>query len=213
MKIFAQLKNSLSNLFGSGEAETKQIGVYGPTNSGKTTFANRVVRDWSGEEMGSIKHVPHETRRVMKKEGVTIERGNSRVEMNIVDTPGVETKIDKEEFIDEHGFEDDDAIRRSREAAQGISEAMRWLREDIDGVLYVLDSTKDPLTEVNNLLTGIIESKDVPVLILANKIDLEESDVEQIRQAYPEYEIVEMSAKEGDNIDEVYDEIADKFGK
>ena len=213
MKIFAQLKNSLSNLFGASRGETKQIGIYGPTNSGKTTFANRVVRDWKGEEMGTIQDVPHETRRVMKEEGVTIERGNSMVEMNIVDTPGVETKIDKEELMDDHGFEEDDAVRRSREAAQGVGEAMRWLREDIDGVLYVLDSTKDPLAEVNNVLTGIIESKDIPVLILANKIDLEESDVRQIRQVYPQHEVIQMSAKEGDNMDEVYDKIADKFGR
>lgn len=210
MNIFAQLKNSLSGLF-SGDGETKQIGIYGPTNAGKTTLSNRIVRDWTGEDMGPASHVPHETRRVRKKENVTIERNGNEVEINIVDTPGVETKVDKEEFM-EYDFDEEDAVRRSREAAQGISDAMRWLREDIDGVLYVLDSTEDPLTQVNTMLTGIIESKEIPVLVLANKTDLEESDVEYIQETYDEYEVIPMSAKEGENIDEVYDKIAEYFG-
>lgn len=210
MKILTQLRNSFSSLFGS--EETKQIGIYGPTNSGKTTFANRILRDWEGEEMGSAKHVPHETRRVQKREDVKIERNGGSVSLSIVDTPGVETKVNKDEFVDDHNFEEDDAVRRSREAAQGIGEAMRWLREEIDGVLYVLDSTKDPINDVDHLVTGIIEENDTPVLVLANKIDLEGSDVERIRKTYPEFEVVEMSAKEGNNIDEVYDKIAEKFG-
>lgn len=175
-----------------------------------TTLCNRIVRDWKGEDVGPASHVPHETRRVNKKENVEIERDGKTVTINIVDTPGVETKVDKDDFI-EHDFEEEDAVRRSREAAQGISEAMYWLREDIDGVLYVLDATQDPLTQVNTMLTGIIDSRDIPVLVLANKIDLEGADVERVRQAYPDYEILSLSAKDGDNMDEVYDKIAEKF--
>lgn len=210
MNLLAQLKNGVSALFGSGET-SKQIGVYGPTNAGKTTLCNQIVRDWMGEDVGPASHVPHETRRVNKKEDVEIERGGKSVTINIVDTPGVATKVDKDDFI-EHDFDEEGAIRRSQEAAQGISEAMYWLREDIDGVLYVLDATKDPLTQVNTMLTGIIDSRDIPVLVLANKIDLDDSDVERVKQAYPDYDILPLSAKEGDNMEDVYDKIAEKFG-
>jgi hypothetical protein len=89
---------------------------------------------------------------------------------------------------------------------------MHWLREDVDGVIYVLDSTTDPFTQVNTMLIGIIESQDLPVLILANKIDLEDASVQRIRNAFPQHETVPLSALEGDNMDEVYDKIAEYFG-
>jgi hypothetical protein len=89
---------------------------------------------------------------------------------------------------------------------------MHWLREDVDGVIYVLDAANDPFTQVNTMLIGIIESQDLPVLILANKIDLEEASVQRIRNAFPQHETVPLSALEGDNMDEVYDKVAEYFG-
>jgi signal recognition particle receptor subunit beta len=62
------------------------------------------------------------------------------------------------------------------------------------------------------MLIGIIESKDLPVLIFANKTDLEESSVQQIANAFPQHETIPLSALEGDNMDEVYDKIAEYFG-
>jgi GTPase Era involved in 16S rRNA processing len=89
---------------------------------------------------------------------------------------------------------------------------MHWLREDVDGVIYVLDSSTDPFTQVNTMLIGIIESQDLPVLILANKIDKDDSSVQRIRNAFPQHETIPLSALEGDNMDEVYDKIAEYFG-
>jgi len=89
---------------------------------------------------------------------------------------------------------------------------MHWLREDVDGVIYVLDATTDPFTQVNTMLIGIIESQDLPVLILANKTDLEDASVKRIRDAFPQHETIPLSALEGDNMDEVYDKIAEYFG-
>jgi hypothetical protein len=62
------------------------------------------------------------------------------------------------------------------------------------------------------MLIGIIESQDLPVLIFANKVDLEESNVQRIVSAYPQHEVVPLSALEGDNMDEVYGKIAEYFG-
>ena len=47
-----------------------KMGLYGPPNSGKTTLANRICKDWLGEKMGSVSNIPHETREVMIKEKI-----------------------------------------------------------------------------------------------------------------------------------------------
>ena len=193
------------------ENEQRRIGIYGPPNAGKTTLANRIARDWTGDAVGPESQIPHETRRARRKENVEIERDGKSVTIDIVDTPGVTTKVDYEEFL-EFDMEEDDAVRRSREATEGVAEAMHWLREDVDGVVYVLDSTADPFTQVNTMLVGIIESQDLPVLILANKIDLDDASSGRIRNAFPQHDTVELSALEGKNMDRVYDEIAEKFG-
>jgi hypothetical protein len=192
-------------------SDPKRIGIYGPPNAGKTTLANRIARDWTGDAIGPESHVPHETRRARRKENVEIERDGRTVTIDIVDTPGVTTKVDYKEFLD-HDLEKEDAVRRSREATEGVAEAMHWLREDVDGVIYVLDSTEDPFTQVNTMLIGIIESQDLPVLIFANKTDLEDSNVRRIENAFPQHQTVPLSALEGDNMDEVYDTIAEYFG-
>jgi hypothetical protein len=213
MGLITEIRDSITRvteLLFSGP-EPKRIGIYGPPNAGKTTLANRIARDWTGDAVGPESRVPHETRRARRKEDVEIERDGRTVTIDIVDTPGVTTKVDYEEFLD-HDMEEDDAIRRSREATEGVAEAMHWLREDVDGVIYVLDSTKDPISQVNTMLIGIIESQDLPVLIFANKTDLEESNVKRIADAYPQHEVVALSALEGDNMDSVYESIAEEFG-
>lgn len=209
MGLITGIKNSISQLFSS--SEPKRIGIYGPPNAGKTTLANRIARDWTGDAIGPESHIPHETRRARKKENVEIKRNGRTVSIDIVDTPGVTTKVDYEEFLD-FDMQEDDAIQRSREATEGVAEAMHWLREDIEGVIYVLDATEDPLVQVNTMLVGIIESRDLPAIILANKIDLDDADVSRVKNAFPQHEVVELSALEGDNMDEVYDRIAARFG-
>jgi GTP-binding protein Era len=213
MGLITEIRDSITRvteLLFSGP-EPKRIGIYGPPNAGKTTLANRIARDWTGDAVGPESRIPHETRRARRKEDVEIERDGRTVTIDIVDTPGVATKVDYEEFLD-HDMGEDDAIRRSREATEGVAEAMHWLREDVDGVIYVLDSTKDPISQVNTMLIGIVESQDLPVLIFANKTDLEGSNVKRIADAYPQHEVVALSALEGDNMDTVYESIAEEFG-
>jgi len=213
MGLFTDLKDSVARVTDKlfSAQEPKRIGIYGPPNAGKTTLANRIARDWTGDAVGPESHIPHETRRARRKENVEIERNGNAVSIDIVDTPGVTTKVDYEEFLD-HDMDKEDAVRRSREATEGVAEAMHWLREDVDGVIYVLDSTTDPFTQVNTMLIGIIESQELPVLILANKTDLEDSSVQRIQNAFPQHETIPLSALEGENMDEVYEKIAEYFG-
>ena len=49
----------LRNLF--KKKKNIKLGLYGPPNGGKTTLANRICKDWLGEEMGAVSRIPHES--------------------------------------------------------------------------------------------------------------------------------------------------------
>jgi len=213
MSFLLKTKQRFAKLFG-GLFKKKQmrIGIYGPPNAGKTTLSNRIVRDWTGDAVGPVSEIPHETRRARRKEGVKIsdEKGNS-ITIDIVDTPGVTTKIDYKEFL-EYGMQPDEAVVRAREATEGVAEAMHWLREDIDGVIYMLDSTQDPFVQVNIMLVGIIESRELPVIIVANKNDLPDASPARIKSAFPQHPVISISGLEGNNVDELYEKMIEYFG-
>lgn len=188
-----------------------RIGIYGPPNAGKTTLANRIARDWTGENIGEVSEIPHETRRALRKRDITITGTNGNaITIDIVDTPGVTTKIDYMEFL-EYGVSRDEAIIRAREATEGVAEAMHWLREDIDGVIYMLDSTEDPFIQVNIMMIGIIESRNLPVIIAANKIDLPASSAQRIKSAFPQHPVIPISCLEGKNVEELYEKMVNHF--
>jgi len=194
-------------IFGKKRA---RIGIYGPPNAGKTTLANRIVKDWSGMETGGISHIPHETRRALRTDGVVINANGSSVELDIVDTPGMATKIDFREFM-AYGLEEEEAKRRAKEATEGVIEAIKWL-EDLDGILLVMDSTEDPYTQVNVTVVGNMEARKLPLLIVANKMDLPKAAPSRIKAAFPQHPLVTISALEGSNIDDLYAAIARHFG-
>lgn len=211
MGFIKKVKRNFSSAFKRiFKKKIARIGIYGPPNAGKTTLANRIIRDWTGDAMGAVSSVPHETRRARRREGVTIESNGSRVTLDIVDTPGLATKIDFHEFM-EHGMEEEEAKRRAKEATEGIIEAVKWL-EDLDGVILVMDATEDPFTQVNVTVIGNMEARKLPLLIAANKIDLPESSPARIRSAFPQHPLVPISALDGQNIDTLYEELADHFG-
>jgi len=187
-----------------------KIGIYGPPNAGKTTLANRIVRDWTGDAMGSVSHIPHETRRARRREDVTIESNGSSVTLDIIDTPGIATKIDFHDFMS-FGLPEEESKRRAKEATEGVMESVKWL-EDLDGVILVMDATEDPYTQVNVVIIGNFEARKLPILIAANKIDLPNSSPARIHSAFPQHPLVPISALEGKNIDLLYKEIAEHFG-
>ena len=116
--------------------------------------------------------------------------------------PGLETKIDYRKFL-KFGIKKKAAKQRAREATQGVVEAIKWLNH-VDTVLAVMDSTKDPLTQVNITLLGNLEAKGIPVILVANKMDLKKANPEHIKEAFPQYPTVPISALKGQNIDELY---------
>jgi len=182
-----------------------KLGFYGPPNAGKTSLANRICKDFTGEEIGSVSKVPHETRNVQFKERVEIEYKGKKMMFKMIDTPGIATKIDYEDFI-KFKMKKKDAKKRAKEATQGVVESIKWL-DDMDVVVIVLDASENPYNQVNITIIGNLVARKIPVLIVANKIDLKKADIKKIESAFPEYDVVGISARYGKNLEEFYESI------
>jgi GTPase len=196
-------KRIFSGIFGK-RGEVK-LGFYGSPNAGKTSLANRICQDWLGEDLGSVSKVPHETREIQVKEKVMIEKDGRRVEFKLIDTPGIATKIDFEDFL-KFGMKKKEAQGRAKEATQGIIDSIKWL-DDMDAVIVLIDATANPYSQVNITIIGNLVARKIPVLIVANKIDLKKADIKKVRAAFPEYDVVGISAKTGDNVEEFYESL------
>ncbi len=208
MGLLLAIKKFIFKLF--FKKDRIRIGIYGPPNAGKTTLANRILLDWVGDVIGSPSDIPHETRRARLREGVKIEVDGKKLTLDIVDTPGLATKIDFHDFI-KYGLSEEEAKRRAKEATEGVIEAIKWL-DDLDGVLMVMDSTEDPFTQVNITIIGNIEARKLPLIIVANKIDLPNASPSRIKSAFPQHLVVPISALKGINIENLYKAMAEKFG-
>ena len=204
IKIFKNFFNRIfSNIF--KKKGSVKLGFYGPPNAGKTSLANRICKDFTGQEIGSVSKVPHETRTVQFKEKVEIKYKEKSMTFKMIDTPGIATKIDYEDFL-KYKMKKKDAKNRAKEATQGIIDSIKWL-DDMDMVVIVLDSTENPYNQVNITIIGNLVARKIPVLIVANKVDLKKADIKKIEAAFPEYDIVGISAKYGDNLEEFYESI------
>jgi len=197
------IKKILQDLF--RKKKHIKLGLYGPPNGGKTTLANRICQDWLGEDMGVVSSIPHETREVQVKEQINVKSGKKELSFNLVDTPGIATKIDYEDFV-KHGLSVKKAKTRAKEATKGVIDAIKWL-DEMDAVIVVLDSTYDPYSQVNITIIGNLQARNIPVLIVANKTDLKKSDIKKIEAAFPQYAVVGCSAKYGKNMDKFYESL------
>jgi GTPase len=183
-----------------------KLGLYGPPNGGKSTLANRICQDWLGEDMSSVSHIAHETREIKLKEQVSIKNSKGKeLTFSLVDTPGIATRIDYEDFI-KRGIKRTEAKKRAKEATKGVIDSIKWL-DNMDSVVVVLDSTQDPYSQVNITIIGNLQARDIPVLIVANKTDLKKSNVELIKAAFPQYDVVGISAKQGKDVTEFYEKL------
>ncbi len=205
--VLKKLMRWLKRLFSRKKAIS--LGLYGSTNVGKTTLANRICMDLMGEPLGAVSKIPHETRVVQKKEQVVLNVNGMNLSMNLLDMPGVAVKVDYRDFMD-YGLSAEEAKRRSREATKGIIEAIRWL-ENVDAALVVIDACEDPYTQVNITIMGNLEARNIPVILVANKIDLTSANTQRVRDAFPQYPLVEISAITGENMPKLYEEIASRL--
>jgi GTPase len=204
LKILKSFKKRILSLFFKRKGQIS-IGFYGPPNAGKTSLANRICKDWTGEELGKVSAVPHETRQVQFKEEVEIKYKEKSLRFKLIDTPGIATRIDYEDFM-KMKMNKKDSQKRAKEATQGVIEAIQWL-EDVDAVVIVVDATENPYSQVNITIVGNLIARKIPVLVVANKIDLKKADIKKVEAAFLEYEIVGISAKYGKNMDEFYESL------
>lgn len=205
--VIKVLRNFFKRIFSSMFKGKKEIslGFYGPPNAGKTSLANKICKDWTGEEIGKVSKIPHETRSVQFKEKVEIEFKGKKLTFKMIDTPGIATKIDYEDFM-KYKLKKKQAQKRAKEATQGVVDAIKWL-DDMNAVIVVLDSTKNPYSQVNITIIGNLVARKIPVLIVGNKIDLRRADLKKVEAAFPEYEVVGISAKYGKNMEEFYESL------
>lgn len=192
-----------------GKDKKLKIGLYGHPNSGKTTLANTMTNDWLGKPLGLVSEIPHETRKVYRQERVSIKQNGIELDFDIIDTPGIATKIDYKNFL-QYGLSEVEAKERAKEATKGIIEAIKWL-DDVTGVLLVVDATKDPLTQANITIIGNLEARKIPFVIVANKIDIPESSPERISSVFPQHVVVPISALHGENTEELYNAMIKRF--
>jgi len=192
-----------------GKKKNMSLGIYGSPNVGKTTLANRICVDLAGEPMGAVSPVPHETRTVHKKDKVTMKINGYTLSMSLLDMPGIAVKVDYRDFL-EYGISKEEAQKRAREATRGVVEAVRHM-DKVDAALFIIDATEDPYTQVNITILGNIEARSIPIIVVANKIDLPSANTRRVKEAFPGYDFVQVSAMTGENLDGLYKEIVSKL--
>ena len=201
------IKNFIRRIFFNifSVKQNVKLGFYGPPNAGKTSLANRICKDWTGEEIGKVSKIPHETREVQIKEKVDINYKGKTLTFKVVDTPGIATRIDYEDFM-KFGMNQKQARQRAKEATKGVIEAIKWL-DDMDAVIVVLDASLNPYSQVNITIIGNLVARKIPVLVVANKMDLGKANLKRVAAAFPEYDVVGISARLGKNMEEFYESL------
>ena len=204
--------DSIFNLFNIFKRKKQiSLGLYGPPNAGKSTLANKIVADILGEgvEMFSTSSIQHETRDVKSVEKLELKKNGKTLNFSLIDTPGIATKIDFEDFV-KKGLKKTEAKQRAKEATKGVIESIKWL-DNVDAVIVVLDSTLNPYNQVNITLIANLVAKNKKLIIAANKMDLKSSNVDKIRLVFPDYTIVPISAKTGEGVEVLYEKIFEEF--
>jgi small GTP-binding protein len=160
--------------------------------------------------MGAVSEIPHETRKARMSSDIVIKGDGSSLTLDVVDTPGIATKIDFHEFVESYGMTEEEGRRRAKEATEGVIESIKWL-DDVDGVLLVMDAAVDPFNQINVTILGNLEARKLPVLIVANKMDLPDSSPATLKNAFPQHPVVPVSALNGHNIENLYKKIVKHF--
>lgn len=155
------------------------IAIIGRPNVGKSTLLNHLL----GLKLSITSRKPQTTRHQIL--GVkTVQNA----QMIFVDTPGI------------HSGEHRAINRYMNRAASSVI-------HDVDVILFLVQSLK--WTEEDEIVLKKLQSVDVPVVLLVNKVDqVEEKEqllpyLNELTQKYAFETVIPVSAKRGDNLDEL----------
>ena len=212
MKVRGWLRRlSIRRLFPWGKKRFR-MGIYGSPNAGKTTLANTMSLDFTGEVLGEVSEVPHETRRVLTKQEVVLKSDHGTLVVDVMDTPGLASRVNPLDFELLYNMDPNMAEKRAAEATQGILEAIEALRT-LDAMILVLDAAADPYQQVNQVLLTHVQARKVPMIVVANKTDLPTANVDAIRKMFAKHPVVAVSAKTGKDMDVLYEELTRRFAR
>jgi len=181
------------------------VGIFGETNVGKSTLANRITSDFTGEDMSVASPVPHETREI-QQEHLDFHVNGKTLGITLLDMPGISTKVDYREFK-KFGLTEEEAMQRAKEATRGVIEAIKAIN-NIDLALLMVDSTRAPFSQVNITVLGVLEKENVPTIVVANKIDQKDAKPQLVEDSFTGKTTVPISALNGTNMPALYKTIA-----
>ena len=154
------------------------VSIIGRPNAGKSTLLNSIL----GEKVVIVSEKPQTTRNKIR--GI---KNMENAQIVFLDTPGIhQAKGHLNEFM--------------------VKEAMSAL-EDMDIIIYLVEATgkiKDELFIIESL-----KKVRCPVLLGINKIDMVRKDsilplMDEYSSAYPFREIIPLSARKGEGMDELF---------
>ncbi|OLS23533.1 MAG: tRNA modification GTPase MnmE [Candidatus Heimdallarchaeota archaeon LC_3] len=181
------------------------LGILGEVNAGKTTLANRIGEEFAGKTLGTVSEIPHETREVVELNNVNFKTQSGKgLTLNLVDTPGIASTVDYRDFT-KFGMTTKEAQTRAKEATHGVIKAIQSLN-NLDAAVIVVDSARQPFNQVNWTIIGNLKSKNIPIIVAANKNDLPESDPSLVSEVF-QSKAIPISALTGNGINRLYEAI------
>ncbi len=160
--------------------KTAMVSIVGRPSVGKSTFLNVA----SGEKISIVSNIPQTTRNAIR--GII---NTSLGQLVFIDTPGL------------HLSEKKINLRLTKIAEENI--------KDSDSILYILDSTREH-NEEEEMIVKLVEPFKEKLVIAINKIEDPKSNVQRshaflncMLDNFPKERIIEISAKEDKNINEV----------
>lgn len=160
--------------------KTALVAIIGRPSAGKSTFLNTA----SGEKISIVSPIPQTTRNAIK--GIV---NTSLGQLVFVDTPGY------------HNSEKKLNLKLQATAQESL--------QDADLILYIIDSTRQP-GEEETLTAELIKPFSSKTVVAINKIDLPDSKKDKSRSFVstvlndiPENRIIDISAEQDTNINDV----------